>query len=105
MSGQTRCVSFGVCLICQKLDNYFSESVKCMQGHFRQSMGEGGWGQESCLKFRSTRPYSSLGVFVFRYKNDSEILAMTNLVAAYQRNEIFEFEKILKVSWIACPSS
>eukprot|EP00246_Nothoceros_aenigmaticus_P012024 TRINITY_DN3540_c0_g1_i2.p1 TRINITY_DN3540_c0_g1~~TRINITY_DN3540_c0_g1_i2.p1 ORF type:complete len:441 (+),score=106.13 TRINITY_DN3540_c0_g1_i2:189-1511(+) len=30
------------------------------------------------------------------YKNDSEILAMTNLVAAYQRNEIFEFEKILK---------
>uniref|UniRef100_A0A0D6R896 COP9 signalosome complex subunit 2 n=1 Tax=Araucaria cunninghamii TaxID=56994 RepID=A0A0D6R896_ARACU len=30
------------------------------------------------------------------YKNDPEILAMTNLVAAYQRNEIFEFEKILK---------
>jgi hypothetical protein len=32
-----------------------------------------------------------------RYKNDPEILAMTNLVAAYQRNEILEFEKILKV--------
>lgn len=30
------------------------------------------------------------------YKNDPEILAMTNLIAAYQRNEIFEFEKILK---------
>ncbi|KAG2288715.1 hypothetical protein Bca4012_030370 [Brassica carinata] len=30
------------------------------------------------------------------YKNDPEILAMTNLVAAYQRNEIIEFEKILK---------
>ncbi|CAI7848415.1 unnamed protein product [Closterium sp. NIES-54] len=30
------------------------------------------------------------------YKNDKEILAMTNLVAAYQRNEILEFEKILK---------
>eukprot|EP00245_Coleochaete_scutata_P008550 TRINITY_DN2639_c0_g1_i1.p1 TRINITY_DN2639_c0_g1~~TRINITY_DN2639_c0_g1_i1.p1 ORF type:complete len:216 (+),score=58.56 TRINITY_DN2639_c0_g1_i1:52-648(+) len=30
------------------------------------------------------------------YKNDPEILAMTNLVAAYQRNEILEFEKILK---------
>lgn len=30
------------------------------------------------------------------YKNDPEILAMTNLVAAYQRNEIMEFEKILK---------
>lgn len=32
------------------------------------------------------------------YKNDPEILAMTNLVAAYQRNEIIEFEKILRVS-------
>eukprot|EP00850_Spirogloea_muscicola_P012777 SM000084S23113 [mRNA] locus=s84:225342:228677:+ [translate_table: standard] len=30
------------------------------------------------------------------YKTDAEILAMTNLVAAYQRNEILEFEKILK---------
>lgn len=34
---------------------------------------------------------------MFRYKNDPEILAMTNLIAAYQRNEILEFEKILKV--------
>ena len=30
------------------------------------------------------------------YKNDPEILAMTNLVSAYQRKEIGEFEKILK---------
>ncbi|MCD7453661.1 COP9/signalosome complex subunit Csn2 [Datura stramonium] len=30
------------------------------------------------------------------YKNDPEILAMTNLIAAYQRNDILEFEKILK---------
>ncbi|KAH9305249.1 hypothetical protein KI387_009653, partial [Taxus chinensis] len=30
------------------------------------------------------------------YKNDPDILAMTNLVAAYQQNEILEFEKILK---------
>eukprot|EP00897_Mesotaenium_endlicherianum_P009745 jgi/Mesen1/879/ME000115S00004 len=30
------------------------------------------------------------------YKNDPEILAMTNLVAAYQRNDILDFEKILK---------
>jgi len=30
------------------------------------------------------------------YKNDPEILAMTNLVNAYMRNEIREFEKILK---------
>lgn len=30
------------------------------------------------------------------YKNDSEILAMTNLVSAYQNNDITEFEKILK---------
>ncbi|KAL0389265.1 UNVERIFIED_CONTAM: COP9 signalosome complex subunit [Sesamum calycinum] len=30
------------------------------------------------------------------YKNDPEILAMTNLITAYQRNEILEFEKILK---------
>lgn len=34
-----------------------------------------------------------------RYKNDPEILAMTNLIAAYQRNEILEFEKILKVKY------
>lgn len=32
-----------------------------------------------------------------RYKNDPEILAMTNLIAAYQKNDIMEFEKILKV--------
>ena len=38
----------------------------------------------------------NLAVF-YRYKNDPEILAMTNLIAAYQRNEIIEFEKILKV--------
>eukprot|EP00192_Tetraselmis_astigmatica_P011807 CAMPEP_0117662668 /NCGR_PEP_ID=MMETSP0804-20121206/8172_1 /TAXON_ID=1074897 /ORGANISM="Tetraselmis astigmatica, Strain CCMP880" /LENGTH=420 /DNA_ID=CAMNT_0005469575 /DNA_START=76 /DNA_END=1335 /DNA_ORIENTATION=- len=31
------------------------------------------------------------------YKNDPEILAMTNLVEAYQRNEIREFESILKI--------
>ncbi|XP_020224869.1 COP9 signalosome complex subunit 2 [Cajanus cajan] len=30
------------------------------------------------------------------YKNDPEILVMTNLIAAYQRNEILEFEEILK---------
>lgn len=30
------------------------------------------------------------------YKNDEEILAMTNLVSAYQNNDITEFEKILK---------
>ena len=31
------------------------------------------------------------------YKNDVEILAMTNLVNAYQNNDINDFEKILKV--------
>jgi len=30
------------------------------------------------------------------YKNDKEILAMTNLVSAYQNNDIGDFEKILK---------
>lgn len=30
------------------------------------------------------------------YKNDPEILAMTNLVSAYQNNDINEFEQILK---------
>lgn len=30
------------------------------------------------------------------YQQDAEILAMTNLVAAYQRNDINDFEKILK---------
>ena len=29
------------------------------------------------------------------YKQDPEVLAMTNLVAAYQGNNIREFEKIL----------
>lgn len=40
--------------------------------------------------------------FFCRYKNDPEILAMTNLIAAYQRNEILEFEKIVKVETVAC---
>lgn len=30
------------------------------------------------------------------YKNDPEILAMTNLVVSYQNNDINEFEAILK---------
>jgi len=30
------------------------------------------------------------------YKNDPEILAMTNLVGAYERNDIIQFEKILR---------
>jgi len=30
------------------------------------------------------------------YKNDPEIVAMTNLVSAYMRNEIHQFEKLLK---------
>ncbi|KAJ3249160.1 hypothetical protein HDU77_007842 [Chytriomyces hyalinus] len=30
------------------------------------------------------------------YKNDADIVAMTNLVNAYQRKDIFEFEKILR---------
>eukprot|EP00123_Amoebidium_parasiticum_P013677 comp22092_c0_seq2/m.32222 comp22092_c0_seq2/g.32222 ORF comp22092_c0_seq2/g.32222 comp22092_c0_seq2/m.32222 type:complete len:159 (-) comp22092_c0_seq2:562-1038(-) len=32
------------------------------------------------------------------YRNDSEILAMTNLVAAYQQNDIREFERILRTN-------
>ena len=32
------------------------------------------------------------------YKNDVEIVAMTNLVTAYQNNDINEFENILKVA-------
>ena len=32
------------------------------------------------------------------YKNDPEILAMMNLVSAYQSNDITEFEKILKTN-------
>lgn len=32
------------------------------------------------------------------YKSDPEILAMTNLVSAYQNNDIGEFEKILKLN-------
>jgi COP9 signalosome complex subunit 2 len=32
------------------------------------------------------------------YKNDPQILAMTNLVAAYQNNDINEFERILKAN-------
>lgn len=32
------------------------------------------------------------------YKNDSEVQAMTNLVDAYQRNNIKDFEKILRTN-------
>ncbi|KAG5517210.1 hypothetical protein RHGRI_037839 [Rhododendron griersonianum] len=32
------------------------------------------------------------------YKNDPEVLAMTNLIAAYQQNEALEFERILKTN-------
>ena len=32
------------------------------------------------------------------YKSDNEVLAMTNLVEAYQKNNIREFEKILRTN-------
>lgn len=32
------------------------------------------------------------------YKSDNDVLAMTNLVDAYQRNNITEFEKVLKTN-------
>ena len=32
------------------------------------------------------------------YKNDNEVLAMTNLVEAYQKNDIMAFERILKTN-------
>lgn len=32
----------------------------------------------------------------FRYKQDPQIVAMTNLVAAYQRQDVHEAEKIIK---------
>ena len=35
-------------------------------------------------------------ILCISYKNDPEILAMTNLVSAYERNDIKAFEKILK---------
>ncbi|KAL5543513.1 hypothetical protein UlMin_007297, partial [Ulmus minor] len=34
--------------------------------------------------------------YMMKYKNEPEISAMTNLIAAYKKNEIMEFEKILK---------
>lgn len=38
------------------------------------------------------------------YKNDSEVQAMTNLVDAYQRNNIKDFEKILRTNkCVLCP--
>lgn len=38
------------------------------------------------------------------YKTDSEVQAMTNLVDAYQRNNIKDFEKILRTNKYAlCP--
>ncbi|KAG5517215.1 hypothetical protein RHGRI_037839 [Rhododendron griersonianum] len=35
------------------------------------------------------------------YKNDPEVLAMTNLIAAYQQNEALEFERILKLKMVS----
>jgi COP9 signalosome complex subunit 2 len=32
------------------------------------------------------------------YKNEPEIIAMTNLVSSYQNNDINEFEQILKIN-------
>ena len=32
------------------------------------------------------------------YKNNPEVLAMTNLVMAYQNDDIAEFEKILRLN-------
>ena len=39
------------------------------------------------------------------YKQDPEVLAMTNLVAAYQENNIKGFERILKTNKCAPPAA
>lgn len=38
--------------------------------------------------------------YVDRYKNDPEIMAMTNLVSAYQRRDVHEAEKILRGTYL-----
>jgi hypothetical protein len=49
---------------------------------------------------------------VFRYKNDTQIKAMTDLVDAYQRREVHAAEKILKgllvslwANWVSLTSA
>jgi hypothetical protein len=40
--------------------------------------------------------YFTIPNFVFRYKSDPQITAMTDLVDAYQRREVHSAEKILR---------
>ncbi|KAL0419474.1 UNVERIFIED_CONTAM: COP9 signalosome complex subunit [Sesamum radiatum] len=63
-------------------------------------MAERQWAEAATDFFEAFKNYDEAGnqrrIQCLKYKNDPEILAMTNLITAYQRNEILEFEKILK---------
>ncbi|WJX73464.1 COP9/signalosome complex subunit Csn2 [Trifolium repens] len=63
-------------------------------------MAERQWAEVATNFFEAFKNYHEAGnqrhIQCLKYKNDPEILALTNLIAAYQRNEILEFEKILK---------
>ncbi|XVF19457.1 hypothetical protein REPUB_Repub11eG0112400 [Reevesia pubescens] len=66
----------------------------------KMHMAERQWAEAATDFFEAFKNYDEAGnqrrIQCLKYKNDPEILAMTNLIAAYQRNEIIEFEKILK---------
>ncbi|CAG8449053.1 7101_t:CDS:10 [Acaulospora colombiana] len=66
----------------------------------KMHMGEKEWDKAQTDFFESFKNYDEAGspqrIQVLKYKNDPQIVAMTNLVSAYQRKEIREFEKILR---------
>ncbi|KAL6569179.1 COP9/signalosome complex subunit Csn2 [Orobanche hederae] len=75
----------------------------------KMHMAEMQWAEASTNFFEAFKNYDEAGnhrriqclkYLANPYKNDPEILAMTNLIAAYQRNEILEFDKILNVLFL-----
>jgi len=86
------------------LDSYFQAHTDFFEA-FKNYDESGSPRRTTCLKYlvlanmlmkSGINPFDSQEAKP--YKNDVEILAMTNLVTAYQNNDINEFEKILKVN-------
>lgn len=84
-------------------EEQFSEAVKDFFEAFKSYDESGSPKKLSCLKYlvlSNMLLKSKVDPFDAQeskpYRNDPQILAMTNLVRAYQDNDIHEFEKILK---------
>jgi COP9 signalosome complex subunit 2 len=96
MQGNSACCGLGRCLL---------KALRFVRQAFKSYDEAGAVRRIQCLKYlvlATMLMESAVDPFDAQeaapYKQDPEVLAMTNLVAAYQQNDILGFERILKTN-------